>query len=215
MGDGWGPARLDACRRASSRDRRPRQALTLAVLAVAAAAWTTAGPGHGQGLEGNLQLYLVQGSAADVLQVTRAADHHHRPGIAGGLADQDQSARCAAEEQLRARARPAAHGLPLGGLRDGARRVVGADPRARDPADDRAGGRCGPCRSQHQPGVRGRRAAGAGAGRAGRPAPAGAAASTGPAKEARAEPPKRVAPPTPAAPRAPSCRPRTGRRASG
>ncbi len=42
----------------------------MAVLAVAAAAWMTAGPGHGQGLEGNLQLHLVQGSAADVLQVS-------------------------------------------------------------------------------------------------------------------------------------------------
>ena len=72
MGDGWGPARLDACGQASSRDGRPRQGLTLAVLAVAAAAWMTAGPGHGQGLEGNLQLHLVQGSGTEALQITVA-----------------------------------------------------------------------------------------------------------------------------------------------
>ena len=52
------------------------------MLAVAAAAWTTAAPGHGQGLEGDLQLHLVQGGGAEALQITVAST------IAAGPASQ-------------------------------------------------------------------------------------------------------------------------------
>lgn len=82
MGDGWRLARKHACGLASRTDRRPRQALTIALLAVAAAAWTTGDPGHGQGLEGSLQLHLVQGAGTEALQITVA------PTIVAGPASQ-------------------------------------------------------------------------------------------------------------------------------
>jgi hypothetical protein len=44
--------------------------VTLTALAVAAAALAAPKPGHGQGVDGNIQLHLVQGSAAEVLQLS-------------------------------------------------------------------------------------------------------------------------------------------------
>jgi hypothetical protein len=50
--------------------RRPRHGLTQTAFAAAAIALAAAPPGHGQGVDSTLQLHLVQGSAADIPQLT-------------------------------------------------------------------------------------------------------------------------------------------------
>jgi hypothetical protein len=82
MGDGWGPARTNTCRHTSRQDHRPRQAVVLAALTIAAAAWGTVGSAHGEGGEPSLQMHLVQAGDADSVQITVA------PTIAAGPASQ-------------------------------------------------------------------------------------------------------------------------------
>jgi hypothetical protein len=86
MGDELGPAPANSCRHATSKDRRLRQALALAALAVAAAAWPAAGPVHSQGGEPSLQMHLVQAGGAETLQVTVAPTIVARPASQAPLA---------------------------------------------------------------------------------------------------------------------------------
>src|SRR5882757_8809476 len=72
MGDGWGPARVNAHRHETKMHRRPRQALGSTALAIVAAICATAAPALSQWLQESLQLHLVQGIGKEALQIVLA-----------------------------------------------------------------------------------------------------------------------------------------------